>query len=236
MVTSGSFIGIGLYTYVEAARLIRIPTAKLRRWVNGYTVPVRGELRHHASVIQHSASELYEFGMVTFVEMIELLLIHRFRSSGVSLQNIRRASDELAIILNTDHPFAVRTLHSDGKHIIARLVERTQEDTSKGYFSDLSRMQGVLDIAEEYFIPHLDYDITELAQRFYPMGVDRSVVVDPRRAYGQPIVARSGIPTYPLYQMHLVGQPVTSIAKWYHTDREDVRAAIRFEEAMEAAA
>jgi len=174
--------------------------------------------------------------MVTFVEMIELLLIDRFRDSGVSLQNIRRASAEMAAILETDHPFAVRTLHSDGKHIIARIKERADNSAVKGYLSDLSHMQGVLDLAEEYFIPRFNYDVSSLAERFYPIEGDRTVVVDPRRAYGQPIVARSGLPTYPLYQMYLAGESVTNIAKWYHASRDDIRAAIKFEQTMAVAA
>ena len=55
------------------------------------------------------------------------------------------------------------------------------------------------------------------------------VVVDPRRAFGAPVVARTGIRTADIFQRFAAGEPVAELADDYGLSIDKVEAAIRAE-------
>ena len=65
--------------------------------------------------------------------------------------------------------------------------------------------------------------------RLWPLGKDKPVVLDPRRALGAATGARSGVPTRVLYGASLAGEHPEAIADWYDVELDEVRAAIQFE-------
>ena len=69
--------GLGLYSIPQASRLLRMPSAKLRRW-----------LKEDYSVVARKVDN----DTLTFLELMELHFIKMFRDEGVSLQTIRRAT------------------------------------------------------------------------------------------------------------------------------------------------
>ena len=71
-----------------------------------------------------------------------------------------------------------------------------------------------------------------LAVRFSPLGIDRSVVIDPNRSFGKPVNRATGIPTAALYFMHLGGESPAAIARWYNVTIDGVQEAIEYESAL----
>jgi uncharacterized protein (DUF433 family) len=70
--------------------------------------------------------------------------------------------------------------------------------------------------------------------RWWPLGTDRAVVLDPQRQFGQPITARSGIATEILQAAAKAGQTIEEIAEWYEIDPPAVRDALEFEAKLAA--
>ena len=78
-----------LYTLSEAARLARVSTATVKRWLFGYQTPSRemppvfGEVDE---VIRGQA-------LISFLQLIEIVVASRFRRRRVPLERVRRAHE-----------------------------------------------------------------------------------------------------------------------------------------------
>jgi uncharacterized protein (DUF433 family) len=85
------------------------------------------------------------------------------------------------------------------------------------------------------FLHEIDYGKTTLAaERWWPLGQSKHVVVDPGIAMGEPTV--SGIPTRILYGAKLANakETATNVAKWYDIEKAKVLAAWEYEKKMRA--
>ncbi len=60
------------------------------------------------------------------------------------------------------------------------------------------------------------------------------VVLDPQRAFGQPIVTKEGVPTTTLAEAIAVEGTVDRVARIYDVGPDSVRDAIRFEKTLAA--
>src|SRR5438876_10028365 len=98
---SRSFLGTGLYTLPEAARLLRVPPANLRRWAKGYTFA--GD-RFSEPLLRPDFPELAARCILTFQDLMELFLVARFRKVGVSMQRIRSTARWAARHFESNHP------------------------------------------------------------------------------------------------------------------------------------
>jgi uncharacterized protein (DUF433 family) len=63
-----------------------------------------------------------------------------------------------------------------------------------------------------------------------------SIVIDPRRAFGQTVIAGTGIATIVIAERHCAGDSVAALADDYRLSSELVEDAIRFEYRYRAAA
>jgi len=61
-------------------------------------------------------------------------------------------------------------------------------------------------------------------------------MLDAQRAFGQPIVRRTGTPTYALYAMSKAGDTADRIASWYDISAAEYDAAIEYETSLRQAA
>jgi len=64
------------------------------------------------------------------------------------------------------------------------------------------------------------------------LGEDTPVVIDPARAFGQPIVSHAGIPTATLADAVAAEGSVAKVARLYQVEQRSVRAALRFEQRL----
>src|SRR2546421_162242 len=87
--TGRSYLGVGLYSLPEAARLLRMPAATLRRWLAGSGSPVEAGRREVGPLVWRENPELVARGLITFSELIELLFIRQLRQADVPLRTIR---------------------------------------------------------------------------------------------------------------------------------------------------
>ncbi|HZP82280.1 MAG TPA: DUF433 domain-containing protein [Chthonomonadaceae bacterium] len=228
-------LGVGLYTLPEAARLLQISPTKLRRWAEGYPFVSSGQRRTAEPIIRRDLQALDGEPVLTFNDLLELYMIKLFRDAGVSLQTIRAAAEQAARMYRTNHPFAIKRFETDGKRIFATLQEQGVEGVAKPtLLQDLNLSQMVMDSIARPFFRRIEYREFE-PLRYWPNGKDGHIVLDPQRAFGKPIDARSGVPTAVLYEMARGGEPVENIARWYDMDVEAVEEAVAYEVTLKAA-
>jgi hypothetical protein len=86
-------LGIGLYTAEEAARLLAVHPSTVRRWLVGYSYPLKDKPRgRQPAVIRAGRRDLAEPRVVTFLDLAELLVIKGFRQHGIPLLQVRDAT------------------------------------------------------------------------------------------------------------------------------------------------
>ncbi|HUY91078.1 MAG TPA: MerR family transcriptional regulator [Pirellulales bacterium] len=213
-------VGIGLYSMADAARLLHVHPSTLRHWVSQISplVPRRLPVEEHA---------------ITFAELMELHFIKMFRSEGVPLQTIRKASKAAAERFSTTYPFSVKRFDTDGRTIFATMI---REERGKVVIEDLKKGQYVFDEIVKPFFKKLEFRGTQDVVRFWPLEKKGRVVLDPKRKFGKPIDAESGIPTKAIYDAICAGggQDAREVAKWLEIPIQAVHAAIAFEQSLGA--
>lgn len=98
--------------------------------------------------------------------------------------------------------------------------------------------QGVFPEAVLRYLREVEWARDSIAQRWWP-GADSPgaglIVVDPRRAFGAPVVAHTAIRTEDLFSRFTAGEPIRDLAHDYGVSLEQVEAAIRAEAELLAA-
>jgi len=74
----------------------------------------------------------------------------------------------------------------------------------------------------------MDFGTNQLALRYWPLGKERSIVVDPHHQLGQPTIKNTNILAETLYRMYTAGEKVKFIASLYDVSESDVTSSIEF--------
>ena len=210
-------LGTGIYTISEAARFLGVSTRKARGWADGYC-HVRSDGAHVSEPVLER-DEL-DRSLLTFHELIELFFVRELVKAGVPLPDIRHAAARLRDEWGTPYPVARDRLFTDGRQILVESGE---------HYRNVVRRQQVFAFAEQFF-KDMDLDDELMAARWWALGRDRLVVLDPDRSFGAPIDIRSGIRTDIIYGAYKTDQDVNAVVQWYEITEEAVRDAIEFEE------
>lgn len=188
--------------------------------MNGTT---KNESRHFPAGELHSHGRGADrnFGFHT---LIELFTIAQLRRRGVSLATVRAARAELVEHFSTPHPFALSGLMTSGRSLLKALDEDCLLELGKNGQVAFSKVL-------EPFCASLDFDqASSLASRYFPMGRDKPVVVDPRHGFGRPVIEGTNIATETLMSLLRGGEAVEDIAESYEIAPEAVLAAKAFEQ------
>ena len=235
--TEPDALGRGAYSAVESLRLLNfsrpgLPAARhlsrntVTRWLRGYD---HGEASHSEPLWKPDYRNDDDQIELSFRDLIELRFVKTFRDLGVGLTTIRdcyrRAVDEV----NDDRPFSTQKFRTDGKTIFLEITEKDHD----GRMIDLKKRQQVFRTFIEPSLRDLEFDASTVA-RWYPMGVDqKSILVDPARSFGRPIV-RGGIPTEIIAEAVKLEGSIDAVVSLYEVSKAEVRGAIKFEQRLAA--
>ena len=225
-----------LYYPHLAARLVGMTPGRVKRWLYGYEysyeVPSTGErtVRKKEPVVRGTDQESR---YASFLDLVDLLFAKSFVEHGVSLQRVRRALDEVQDLIGGHH-FARRVFFTSGREILLKMPEAGGPSAMLQLLSD---GQWVIAPVIEQVGTQIDFDErTGLAERWYPLGHDGGVVLDPRIAFGAPTLVGRGVQTANVYDFYLAeSRNAESVRKWLDLRRHEVRAAIDYEKRLLAA-
>ena len=82
----------------------------------------------------------------------------------------------------------------------------------------------------EPFLEQIEFGDDLLAKRFYPLGKEKNVVVDPTRQFGKPVIKGKSIRTDVIYRFYLGGETKENICKLYELTDLQVTDAIFYHE------
>lgn len=214
----GVVIGKGIYEVPEAARLISVNPAQLRRWVR----PAGAD---GSSLIQLDYAKEDGRVAMSFHDLVETFIIARMLERGIKYSTIRKARHILAERFRTLHPLARQEIAVDRKSIY--LLFRHDESEC---IEDV--VEGQFEIPEvvSHFLDRIEYGPDRLALRW--RWNDR-IVIDPARRFGAPMVDRVGITTEVLDREYQANdRDADLVARWWEVDVDDVMAAVAFEDEL----
>lgn len=163
---------------------------------------------------------------LTYLELVEVAFVAFFRQIGVSMQRIRRAREYVAQNFTAEYPFAEYVFKTEGAHVLMNYAQ----------FEDIPEFERVIvadrngQLAWEQILgekfAEFDYEY-ELALRWHPAGRLSSVVIDPRIAFGAPMV--SGLPTWVVHGRYKAGETIPEITAEFGISQRAVEDALGFE-------
>jgi uncharacterized protein (DUF433 family) len=229
-------LGRGAYGAAEAVRLInfRRPAGMASRKITQQTV-VRwlGAWEHSQALWTPDFRPIGNDDAfdVSFRDLIELRFVKAFRDAGLSLQTIRECFGRAVDVVRDARPFSTRRFRTDGKTIFFEITDGVRE----GELVDLKRRQNVFHRIVEPSLHDLEFDADVLA-RWYPLGMSRkSIVIDPGRSFGRPIVGDGGVPTETILRAVEAEEGSSErVARLYELPLGAVRDAINFEKQLAA--
>jgi hypothetical protein len=225
---SSHFIGIGLYTVRDAARLTEVPPVRVRGWIQGYRQG-KGKPRRPA-IIGHNLPTIDGKMALSFRELIEIRFIRHFLQAGVSWQAIRRAAMDIRTELlgGTD---ARPRFSTDG---VTVFVDALAKDGDRQARDMVANQYVLLQVLEQSIRTEFTLDADDLIRAWMPRHETPLVLIDPRRSFGHPIV-EPGIPTSTLRDALAAEHgDAARVAALFETGEDAVRQAAAFEVALAA--
>jgi uncharacterized protein (DUF433 family) len=222
------------YRIPEAAHYLRIPVTTLRAWVLGQDYDTAaGRHRHFAPVIRLPSQTPPRLSFINLVEAHVLDAIRR--QHEVPLQKVRQALRYLRrIIPSSAYPLADQHLETDGFDLFIEHVGQLLVITREGQLAMKQVLGG--------YLQRIERDAEGIAARLYPFTRKRDlleprlIVIDPRIAFGRPVIAGSGIPTAVVAERYKAGESMDELADDYGRARLEIEEAIRCELVLDAAA
>jgi len=209
-------LGIGLYTVPDVANILNLDKILVRRWLKEYWENRFG----------HKLANFASWGKgrektVHFYTLIEFYVFFQLRRHGVSAQNIAKSHEIIAQEIQTSFPFANSFILTDGKKIFYTT------DGDMIINADKSKQINFKSIIEQ-FCHKIDFDKDHQALRYWPLGKEKNIVVDPHHQLGQPTIKNTNILAETIYSMHTAGEKISFISTLYDVPENDVKASIEF--------
>ena len=222
--TSAKF-GIGAYSLTEAGMLLNVPPRTLRRWVFGYQyVQEDQNSKMQLPLWKPQYGANHEVPLLGFRDLIEARIVNGLKKSGIGLPTIRDCLRIASEIVDDDHPFSNKRFKTDGKKLFLEIFD----DMGEGKVIDLKQRQHAFQkIVAPSFID-LEFD-ADVASRWWLLPNKKTIVADPARAFGQPIIAETGVTTRRIAQAVEAEGSVERVASIFEISKSSVKDALTIE-------
>ncbi len=159
-------------------------------------------------------------------------MVTAFVRHGVDVKVIRATIEAATQRFGTGYPLTQRAFLTDGKRIFLDAIEAS---TGEEKMIDLAKKQFVFsNIIRPSLYAGIEYG-EDGATRWFPLDQKKTIVLDPDRQFGAPIVADSGVPTDIIHAAYLAEQQdVAMVARIFNIPPRMVNDAVEFEERLAA--
>lgn len=219
------------YPLNEAARYLRLPVTTLRAWVVGRPYPKGCDVVQSQPLFEPPARDPVR---LSFSNLVEAHVLRALRTEhGVSLPALRKAKRFAEERLHIDRLLLSKHLCTEGGRIFLDEYGKLIELSASGQIA----MRKVL----EAHLQRVEWKTPELPIRLYPfisafsagpVGEEhKPIAIDPRIAFGRPVVARKSISTQTIAERIDAGESVEDVARDYDLEANEVEEAVVYERA-----
>lgn len=217
------------YTVAESARWLGLVPNTLRVWlVGGQAYRTRTGTGRVQPVVRPAGREPLGLSFWNLVECSVLASIRK--THRVSLQKVRRALDYVGRQLDKQRPLIEQEFVTDGVHLFVERYGQLVAASQQGQ----TAMRELLEAS----LTRIERDPAGLAARLFPWShrpdEPRVVSVDPRVAFGRPVLLSTGIPVEAILDRFRAGESIDHLAKDYRVAGTRVEDLVRW--ALEPAA
>jgi uncharacterized protein (DUF433 family) len=207
-----------LYSFAEADRLAGVTPGTSRRWLKGYSFWYEDKRYEMPPVTP--TTEIRE--AVTFVDLMEVATIGKLIKKRFSLKRIRKINAYCRLYLKEPRPLVTQKFKVAGRDIFLA--------ADFDVLVEVGREAGMLAWREvlEPFLEDIEYE-NELARRWWPLGRERMVVVDPDYGFGLPVVEGVGVRTEIIAERYRAGDSTDEIAYDFDVTPKQIDDALQWE-------
>ena len=206
-------VNVPLYTIAEAAQYVGLPYSTLQSWVRpgGGKIPLITSLERKG----------YE-ASIPFIGLAEAFVLQAARSAGVPRHRIRPGVEAVKAELGLEHALASQALYTDGAELLVQYAA-DDEDLEVARTRQRQLTQTV-----KHQLQLITYGGDGYAERLQLPGYGPAdVVVDPRVAFGYPVVKRTGTRVKDVLERFWAGENLRTIAYDFDLNDEAVEALLR---------
>ena len=194
----GSWRINGKYRIGVARRLTGVPAESVRLWLEGYPDEV-SELK--ACWREGMGPKFTHLTKLSFLELVEVLIAGCIKAGRYrDYRQVREFHDGLAADWGTQFPFAHEKLLARKGELPERAVNALSQ---------------------------LDYE-DGFSSRWFPLGKEGALALDPRRAGGQPAFKGRRLRVVDIKDYFLAGETVESLSRDFDLTQVEVEAALRY--------
>ena len=215
------------YTLAEAARYLRLPVATLRSWVLGRHYPTAEGSGQFPPLIRPASKRP---PLLSFANLIEAHVLRSLRTEhGVPVKALRGALAYAEKALGIERLLLRPELRTHAGRVFLDRYGELIELSASGQLA----MRRLFD----EHLKRIEWDSSKLPVRLYPFvsaaapSEARPIVIDPRIAFGRPVVVRKAITTSTIAERIDAGETVEDVAADYDLAQSDIEQAILYERA-----
>lgn len=214
------------YSISEAASYLDMPVATLRSWVLGRNYETSTGSKFFHPLIDLASKK---HRSLSFYNLIEAFTLNSMRRTDhrISMPNIRTALNYVKRRLGEQRPLLTERFLTDGVDLF---LDKYGELVAASREGQLAMRAILLDS-----LKHIRRDSKGMPQKLYlfaPPSTESTkvaVVIDPRIAFGNPVVDGTGVSTAILAQRYKAGDTFDELAEDFGLTRDAVEQAIRHE-------
>jgi uncharacterized protein (DUF433 family) len=218
---------LAAYTIAEAARYLRLPAATLRSWVLGRQYPTAEGSGQFPPLIRPASKKP---PLLSFSNLIEAHVLRSLRTEhGVSVKALRDALRYAEKTLQIDRLLLRPELRTEAGNVFLKRYGELIDLTASG---QLAMHVLLLD-----HLNRVEWDSDRFPVRLYPFvsatvpDERKPIVIDPRLAFGRPVVERKVISTSTIVDRIDAGESVEDVAADYDLRLAEIKQAIVYERA-----
>jgi len=225
--TAASDRDFAAYTLAEAARYLRLPAATLRSWVLGRQYPTAEGRGQFPPLIRPTSRQP---PLLSFPNLIEAHVLRSLRTEhGVPVKALRSALAYAERELGIDRLLLRPELRAHaGKVFLDRYGELIELSAS----GELAMRR----LFDEH-LKRIEWDAAKFPVRLYPFlsaaapSEERPIIIDPRIAFGRPVLERKAITISAIAERIDAGETVDDLAADYDLGPSEIEQAIIYERA-----
>lgn len=202
-----------LLTAAEASRHLGIPRTTLQSWLKDDTPG--GPLVHEVPARKRG------YPTMPFVAVIEAYVLRSLRDLSLSKNTIRQAVFEVRDAFGTPYALASKRIVTDGVDLFIR--HSPDEYTRVG-----DKQVPIREVLEDY-LRDISFDHDgfpgRLKLRRYSDAAE--VIIDPRFAWGAPVLADEKVPVQAVVDLWRAGEPMTVVAEEFDLSPDTVESICR---------
>lgn len=170
-----------------------------------------------------------ERAALSYMQLIEVAVVAAFRKADVPMKRIRKARAWAAHELKSEYPFAEYKFKENAKHLYldSQQIDVNENTVVQADSEGQLEWESIIGRLREF-----EYEDGGIVLKWHVAGEESPIVIDPRISFGAPAV--KGVPTWVLRGRFDAGESDSDIADDFGLKREEVRQALKFEDAIGA--